>query len=569
MSTYSYSGVIDVVTVAKTGIYDITAYGGAGGSGLNPAGGGLGAEASGDVKLTAGETLDIVVGGQGANRGPYNGQGAGGGGGGSFVLETAGGGGYTPLVIAGGGGGAKFAEAAGPGQATTAGQSGTGLDSYAGSGGSAGGGGGPGSYSGGSNGGGGGGLFSAGGTSTTIGNGRGGGTAPGFAGGVGSSGGANGGFGGGGGGGRAGGGGGGYSGGGGGGGGGDGTGYHEGFNAGGVGGGGGSFVTTSATDTDLVAGEHSGNGEVILTFLMACFASGTRLRAARGEVAVEDLRVGELVETASGALQPVQWIGHRHVDIAAHPRPHEVTPVRIAAGAFGPGAPVRDLLVSPDHAVFVEGVLIPARRLINGASIVQQPAHSVTYWHVELAEHDILLADGLPCESYLDTGNRAAFENNPVVDLHPRFARDTWAERGYAPLVERGPLLARVRARLAAITADLELRPRRILDIALGETGVQRIAVAAGVAQVRLLSTSCHVAGDERQLGALLGAVRLDGIEVASAAFGLGFHAAEIHGGRQVRWTDGEAMLDIDDGGGERKLELTILHFPSRARSAA
>ena len=83
--------------------------------------------------------------------------------------------------------------------------------------------------------------------------------------------------------------------------------------------------------------------------------------------------------------------------------------------------PLRDLLVSPDHAIHVEGMLIPARLLRNGATIVQDDRlRAVRYFHVELEQHDVLLAEGLPAESYLDTGNRGVFENAdaPLV-LHP------------------------------------------------------------------------------------------------------------------------------------------------------
>jgi hypothetical protein len=73
------------------------------------------------------------------------------------------------------------------------------------------------------------------------------------------------------------------------------------------------------------------------------------------------------------------------------------------------GRPGRDLYLSPDHAVFTDGVLIPVRYLVNGATIVRQEFSHVTYWHVELPVHGVVLAEGLAAESYLDTGNRAAF----------------------------------------------------------------------------------------------------------------------------------------------------------------
>jgi hypothetical protein len=171
------------------------------------------------------------------------------------------------------------------------------------------------------------------------------------------------------------------------------------------------------------------------TFVTACFASGTKLLAARGPVAVEALREGDLLVTARG-LAPIRWIGHRRTEPRRHPAPHDVMPVRIRAGAFGDGMPLRDLVLSPDHAVFLDGALIPVRHLVNGISIAQEPWDRVTYWHVELARHDVVLAEGLACETYLDTGNRLAFENaDGPVQLHPDFARAVWAERGCAPIL--------------------------------------------------------------------------------------------------------------------------------------
>src|SRR5690242_21009460 len=119
--------------------------------------------------------------------------------------------------------------------------------------------------------------------------------------------------------------------------------------------------------------------------------------------------------TVSGRPQPIRWIGQRRVNFRGHPNRQRILPVRIAAHAFGQGRPKRDLLLSPDHAVYVEDVLIPIRHLINGTTIVQIQRPEITYYHMELPQHDVLLADGMPAESYLDAGTRSAFNNGDVI----------------------------------------------------------------------------------------------------------------------------------------------------------
>ena len=187
----------------------------------------------------------------------------------------------------------------------------------------------------------------------------------------------------------------------------------------------------------------------------ACFASGTRIATSDGPVAVERLTVGDRVRAWFAEEASVVWIGHRRVDCARHPNPRAVWPVRVRAGAFGDGLPEGHLMLSPDHAVFADGVLIPVRYLMDGDAIAQLPVPEVEYWHVELAHHDVLFAEGLPAESFLAAGNRHAFANGgPKIDLHPDFAPRAWEAEGCAPLMVTGPLVAAVRARVAAISGS-------------------------------------------------------------------------------------------------------------------
>jgi len=130
-------------------------------------------------------------------------------------------------------------------------------------------------------------------------------------------------------------------------------------------------------------------------------------------VAVEALRVGDHVPARSGALRRVGWIGRTSVSVD-----DATAPVAVRAGAFGAGAPHRSLVLSPDHAVFADGALVPVRYLGNGGSIVRCAAQRVVeYFHVELDRHDVPFADGLAAESYLHTGNRAQFADGSTAQV--------------------------------------------------------------------------------------------------------------------------------------------------------
>ena len=181
-----------------------------------------------------------------------------------------------------------------------------------------------------------------------------------------------------------------------------------------------------------------------------CFAEGTLIATPDGDVPVEDLHVGDHVLTLDGRARPIVWMGHRRVNGERHPQPGMVRPIRIRAGAMGPGRPARDLLVSPDHAIFIGGVLIPARMLVNNRSVtVARDLRRVTYFHIELPSHDVVLAEGLPAESYLDSGDRHAFENGgPPVPSHADGAGLFWEAAGFAPLIICGPALAAARAQI-------------------------------------------------------------------------------------------------------------------------
>ncbi|MCB4769299.1 Hint domain-containing protein [Ancylobacter sp. Lp-2] len=146
--------------------------------------------------------------------------------------------------------------------------------------------------------------------------------------------------------------------------------------------------------------------------LILCFLAGTMIATPDGEVAIETLKAGDLVLTAAGAAKPVRWLARQTV-ATAFADPFKVVPVLIRAGALGEGLPARDLHVSVDHALLVEGLLVQAGALVNGTSIVRRtdmPAR-FAYYHVELADHSLVLAEGVAAETFVDNVTRRRFDN--------------------------------------------------------------------------------------------------------------------------------------------------------------
>jgi hypothetical protein len=290
-----------------------------------------------------------------------------------------------------------------------------------------------------------------------------------------------------------------------------------------------------------------------------CFVAGTRIATARGEIPVESLRVGDrVVALRSRRFAEVTWLGHRRLDCSNHPRGHDVWPVRVAANAFASDMPHQDLLLSPDHALFLDGGLVPVRFLVNGATVTQERVAKVTYWHVELASHDVLLANGLPAESYLDTGNRGLFDNviGPL-HTHPAVARRIWEARACAPLqldpaahvALRRRLLARapVLGRLLTEDPDLHVLADGVAVPTMRNDFSWAVTLPPGTREVRLRSRVAVPAenladsADRRPLGIAVTRLDLDGEPVAldDARRAAGWLKPES----VIHWTAGDATL--------------------------
>src|ERR1700716_3436145 len=103
---------------------------------------------------------------------------------------------------------------------------------------------------------------------------------------------------------------------------------------------------------------------------------------------------------AGWAGRRLGWLGRQTVSLG-FADPLRVLPIRIKAGALGDNIPSRDLLLSPDHAVLIDDVLIQAGALVNGVSIIRETnvPQTFTYYHIELDGHELILAEGAPAET--------------------------------------------------------------------------------------------------------------------------------------------------------------------------
>ncbi len=338
--------------------------------------------------------------------------------------------------------------------------------------------------------------------------------------------------------------------------------------------------------------------------VIACFAAGTHILTDRGEVPVEALGIGDRMVTHDAGIQPIKWIGRRHCTRAQIARNPDLGPVRICKGALSPNVPHRDLLVSSDHALYLGNVLIQARLLVNGATVSRElPQRPITYYHIELASHAIVLAEGLAAETYLDTGNRDAFDTGamPLV-LHPEFggatANDARQAASCAPFALDAavtePLWRQIAERAASLgyalpttvfTADPGLRllagTRSLTPCVSGSTAYV-FAVPRSCRMIRLISRAAapHLGrpwlDDRRVLGVPVGRIVIsDGTGTAEIAVDHpsltdGWHAAERVGSRLWRWTDGNALLPLPDGARLIEIQLAgAADYPVEVASGA
>src|SRR5262245_8155717 len=146
-----------------------------------------------------------------------------------------------------------------------------------------------------------------------------------------------------------------------------------------------------------------------------CLLKGTQIRTVQGERAIEDLQIGDLVLTVAGEAKPIRWIGRMRFERDGQTSWSDAAvPIKIARGAFNGDLPHSDLYVSFGHRFLINGRLIPACDLVNGGSITRIKSTGsdvLEYLHIELEDHDVILANGVPAESLEGNASRKEFDN--------------------------------------------------------------------------------------------------------------------------------------------------------------
>ena len=309
--------------------------------------------------------------------------------------------------------------------------------------------------------------------------------------------------------------------------------------------------------TSYSAALDSTTGLEAITLL--CFCAGSLIRTPSGEVLVEDLAIGDAVVTWSGAHRPITWIGIGQV-LATRGRRNAATPVIVRKGALADNVPHADLRVTKGHSLLIDGALIPVELLVNHRSILwDDRAQEVSVYHIELASHDILIANSAPAESYRDDGNRWLFQN-------ANSARGRMPQAPCAPVLAGGALVDQVWRRLLdrsgprpglVLTDDADLhllidgqrldhlrRDGSIYTFCLPESTLHddvHIASRAAAPDELGLARDPRILGIALRNMIVVAGARHRIIEAADDRLVEGFHGHEPE--LDIRWTNGDASL--------------------------
>lgn len=334
--------------------------------------------------------------------------------------------------------------------------------------------------------------------------------------------------------------------------------------------------TVTYSDGYILFGEQSDTG--------ACFLAGSMVRTPDGDVAVEDLQIGDQVtafdwQNNAEVTRPVVWAGKAHCNVRPHlPDDEAGYPIRLLKNAIADGVPYKDMLITAEHCLFFDGKFVPARMLVNGRSIFYDKAiTSYEYYHIETEQHSVITADGMLTESYLDTGNRRSFHQNGSVVAFTPSRNLNWDENAGAPLgvsrefveplfrqaetrAEQAALASREAAPVLTEEADLHLETDNGMVIRPARNASDRVVfmIPTGVKSVRIVSNASRpsdVVGpfvdDRRYFGVAVGEITMfegrgsQNLKVHLTDKELaGWNTLEWE---DTRWTSGNALLPLGE----------------------
>jgi hypothetical protein len=211
-------------------------------------------------------------------------------------------------------------------------------------------------------------------------------------------------------------------------------------------------------------GDHHGGGGA------SCFLRGTRILTDLGERAIEHLQIGDRVVTRDGSPKPIRWVARRrYVREPSALWPHDVAPIRIVRGALAPDLPHDDLFIAGAHALYYDGALISVEDLVNGTTVALEAAgerNVLEYFHIHLADHDVIFAEGVECET-LAVGDFEKFDN--FIEYERLYGRPQVADFvACAPLLafdgRRSMLLSRLRSAVSPVV-DRRTQLDRLRDV--------------------------------------------------------------------------------------------------------
>ncbi|MBS1063794.1 tail fiber protein [Gluconobacter wancherniae] len=350
-----------------------------------------------------------------------------------------------------------------------------------------------------------------------------------------------------------------------------------------------NFALPNLSDT-VVAGSggsqsfgktYGSNAAILSVSGGACFCGGSRIRTSRGDIPVEEIQIGDHIvafddDVTGGTIRSVTWVGQSRAVVRSRlPDDEAGYPVRLLKGAIAHNVPYKEMLITSEHCLFLDGRFVPVRMLVNGRSIFfDRSIASYDYYHVETEDHSVIMADGVLTESYLDTGNRLAFDQNgPVVSI--RQSRNLTWDDAAAPLdVSRHfvePLFRSFQSRadhvehmggsqtplltyedglcLVTETGRLLHPIRKVKDRVM-------FKIPSGVRSVRILSNAsrpCDVIGpfvdDRRMLGVLVGYIEFFEADITTTLISH-LQDVDLSGWNNIengamRWTNGSALLPL------------------------